>query len=120
MLSVPITLTDAAKARIRALTAKGGDAQGVVLRIAKGKGCGGNEYRMEHLKGDAKGYDRVDAGEGAALFVPVTDSFLMFGMTIDYGRDELGNEKFLFSNPNETARCGCGESFSVDPAKQPH
>jgi iron-sulfur cluster assembly protein len=119
MLSVPITLTEAAKARIRALAAKG-EAQGVVLRIAKGKGCGGNEYRMEHMKGDAAGYDRLEVGEGAALFVPLTDSFLMFGMVIDYGRDELGNEKFLFTNPNESARCGCGESFSLDPEKRPN
>jgi iron-sulfur cluster assembly protein len=117
MLAIPVTLTEAAKTRIRELTAKQEGPQGLILRIAQGKGCGGNEYRMDHMTGETKGYDRIDAGEGAGLFIPVTDSFMMFGMTIDYGRDELGNEKFLFSNPNEVARCGCGESFSIDPAK---
>lgn len=113
---IPITLTDAAKARIAELTAAKDGTAGLVLRIAKGKGCGGNEYKMDYATDGVAGYDRVDATGTAALFIPLTDSFMMFGMTIDYGTDELGNAKFLFSNPNETARCGCGESFSLAQA----
>lgn len=116
---IPITLTDAAKARIRDLVAKKDGALGITLRIAKGKGCGGNEYKMDYVMEDRPGFDRIEARPGAALYIPVTDSFMMFGMTIDFGQDELGNAKFLFSNPNESARCGCGESFSIDPAKLP-
>ena len=118
-MTVPITLTDAAKDRIRAVTAQQPGAAGVILRIAKGKGCGGNEYRMEHMTEEKPGFDKIDVG-GAALFIPMTDSFMMFGMTIDYGRDGVGNERFSFTNPNEASRCGCGESFSLDPKKLNH
>lgn len=118
-MNVPITLTDAAKERVRALAARKDGALGVKLWIAEGKGCGGNEYRMDHMTGEAAGYDRLDAGDGVGLYIPVTDSFKMFGMVIDFAEDALGNAAFTYSNPNETARCGCGESFSLDPAKLP-
>ena len=118
MSTVPITLTDAAKERIRALTARKDGALGIKLWIAAGKGCGGNEYRMDHVMAEEPGMDRIDAG-GASLFIPVTDSFKMFGMVIDFATDALGNAAFTYSNPNEAARCGCGESFSLDPAKFP-
>lgn len=114
---IPVTLTDAAKARIQELVAKTEGAKGIVLRIAKGKGCGGNEYKMDYVMADAAGFDKVDAGNGSVLYVPVTDSFMMFGMEIDFGEGALGEKKFLFRNPNESGRCGCGESFSIDPQK---
>ncbi len=110
---IPITVTEAAKARIAELAKRQEGASGLILRIAKGKGCGGNEYKMEHAEGEPAGHDRIDLGNGATLYVPMTDSFLMFGMTIDFGEDEMGNRKFLFTNPNEAGRCGCGESFSL-------
>jgi len=110
---LPIILTDAAKARIEKLTAAKDGAAGVVLRIAQGKGCGGNEYKMEHMLTEQPGFDKIPVSDTAALYIPVTDSFMMFGMTIDFGKDGVGNEQFLFSNPNEGQRCGCGESFSL-------
>jgi iron-sulfur cluster assembly accessory protein len=116
---IPITLTDAAKARIAELARRHEGASGLILRIAKGKGCGGNEYKMDYADGVPAGHDRLDVADGLALYIPMTDSFMMFGMTIDFGTDDMGNAKFLFENPNETGRCGCGESFSIDPAK-PH
>lgn len=113
MAGIPITLTEGAKARVRALTARKGGALGIKLWIAEGKGCGGNEYRMDHMMENAPGYDRIDAGDGVGLYVPVSDSFKMFGMVIDFGEDALGNAAFSYNNPNESARCGCGESFSL-------
>lgn len=115
-MTLPLTVTEAAKARIVELTAAKDGAAGVVLRIAKGKGCGGNEYRMEYMQDVAQpGFDRIDVGAGAALFIPMTDSLYMFGMQIDFETDNLSNSRFLFTNPNEAGRCGCGESFSLDP-----
>lgn len=114
---IPITLTDTARTRIQELTARKEGALGIKLWIAEGKGCGGNEYRMDHLMEAAPGLDRIDAGNGTALFIPMTDSFKMFGMTIDFTTDALGNAAFTYSNPNESGRCGCGESFSLDMAK---
>ena len=114
-MTLPIILSAAAKDRIRILTAHKPGAAGVILRIAKGKGCGGNEYRMEYMEEEKPGYDRIDVGDGAALYIPVTDSLHLFGIQIDFEEDKLGNNKFVFINPNEAGRCGCGESFSLDP-----
>jgi iron-sulfur cluster assembly protein len=36
----------------------------------------------------------------------------IFGSTMDYVEDDM-QSSFVFDNPNETGRCGCGESFSV-------
>lgn len=115
MANFPLSVTDAAKARIRQITAQKPGAAGVMLRIAKGKGCGGNEYKMEYMDAEKPGFDKVDAGEGAALYIPMMDSLYMFNMEIDFEEDAMGNNKFLFVNPNEAGRCGCGESFSLDP-----
>jgi iron-sulfur cluster assembly protein len=117
-MTIPLTLTDAAKARIMALTASDPDCVGVKLWIAKGKGCGGNEYKMELVKTAPPAHDSLPVGEGAALYIPVSDSFLMFGMVIDYAADpkQLGVERFTFTNPNEAGRCGCGESVMFDKA----
>jgi iron-sulfur cluster assembly accessory protein len=115
MAMIPITLTEGAKARVRELAARKDGALGVKLWIAEGKGCGGNEYRMDHVMEEAPGLDKIDVGDGVALYIPMTDSFKMFGMVIDYGEDDLGNAAFSYSNPNEAARCGCGESFSLKP-----
>ena len=116
-MTIPLTLTDAAKARIQELASKRDGAKGIVLRVAKGKGCGGYEYKMEYMLEDQPGFDKIEAGSHAALYVPVTDSFLMFGMEIDFCEDGLGGARFQFKNPNESGRCGCGESFSIDPGK---
>jgi iron-sulfur cluster assembly protein len=112
---IPITLTETAKARIADLASRHEGASGLTLRIAKGKGCAGNEYKMDYATGTPAGHDRLDVAEGIALFIPMTDSFMMFGTVIDFGQDEMGNAKFLFQNPNEASRCGCGESISFKP-----
>jgi iron-sulfur cluster assembly accessory protein len=114
MVMIPITLTDAAKTRIAELTARKEGALGVKLWIAEGKGCGGNEYRMDHVMAEDPLLDKISVAEDVALFIPMMDSFKLFGMTIDFSEDELGNAAFSYTNPNEAARCGCGESFSFD------
>jgi len=116
-MTTPVTLTDDAKARIAELTAKSTGATGIVLRIAKGKGCGGNEYRMEYKEdSDTTGFDVIEASSDASLYIAMSDSLYMFGMSIDFKIDEMKNAQFIFTNPNEAGRCGCGESFALDPS----
>jgi iron-sulfur cluster assembly protein len=61
---------------------------------------------------DTSGDDLIESN-GAAIYVPKIYSWMLLGTTIDYITDKLGNSRFDFINPNETARCGCGESFTV-------
>jgi iron-sulfur cluster assembly protein len=118
----PITITENAAAQIQALLAKAPEGtQGVRLNV-KPTGCSGNSYKMEYIKpGEALSGDDVFENANAKLYIPKIHSWMMFGMIVDYGVDDLGNAKFEFKNPNESGRCGCGESFqvSVDELKKP-
>jgi iron-sulfur cluster assembly protein len=49
---------------------------------------------------------------GITVYVDTKDLAYLDGMTLDWKREGL-NEGFDFVNPNETARCGCGESFKI-------
>ncbi len=119
-----ITITEKAADHIKTLmeTAPTG-SQGVRLSI-KSTGCSGSSYKMDYInEGDDISGDDVFDEHGVTLNIPKMYSWMLIGTTVDYIMDELGNSRFDFINPNETARCGCGESFHIDvnklkPAKQ--
>src|SRR5262245_7767461 len=105
-----ITLTENAAKHIRNQIAKRGRGLGLRLGV-KRVGCSGLAYTMDIADtvgaGDAL-YESCDAKvvvDRAAL--PYLD-----GTTVDFRREGL-SESFKFDNPNVTAECGCGESFSI-------
>lgn len=106
-----VRLTPAAVARVRRLLAEQG--QGAFgLRIGvRPTGCSGYSYRLDFARGVGDG-DRVVEQDGVRLVVESDAVELIKGTVIDWVEDRLGAQ-FTFTNPNERARCGCGESFSV-------
>jgi iron-sulfur cluster assembly protein len=111
----PIQITELAAQQIGQRMAKAPENTIGLRLTVKPTGCSGNSYSMEYVKeGDDVSGDDVFASNGAQLYIPKIHSWMLFGMTIDYAVDELGNAGFQFVNPNETGRCGCGESFTVD------
>jgi len=111
----PIQITQKAADKINSLMDRAPEGcPGVRVEI-KTTGCSGHSYDMQYIKaGDTlEGDDELEA-HGATLYIPKLHSWMLFGMTVDYIVDELGNSRFDFINPNETGRCGCGESFHVD------
>jgi iron-sulfur cluster assembly protein len=56
--------------------------------------------------------DNVFEGHGVKIFVDPKSMPYLEGIELDFAREGL-NEGFKFNNPNEKARCGCGESFTV-------
>lgn len=85
---------------------------GLGIRVGvRTTGCSGMAYTLEFV-------DVVDAADetfeslGVKLFVSKKDLPYLDGMSLDYQKQGL-NEGFAFLNPNEAARCGCGESFTV-------
>lgn len=110
----PIQITEKAAAQINHLIASAPDEScGVRLNI-KSTGCSGHSYAMEYAKeSDDPSKDEAFEQNGASILIPKLYSWMLFGMTIDYITDELGNARFDFINPNEVGRCGCGESFTV-------
>ena len=49
---------------------------------------------------------------GVVVFVDSAAVMYLLGTEMDYKKDELSSS-FVFNNPNETERCGCGESFKI-------
>lgn len=110
----PIKITDdAAKAIADKVAAKEG-AKGLRLTI-KSTGCSGYSYQMDYAMDESAADDRVETN-GAVLFIPKINSWMLFGMEIGFATDKMSSG-FTFTNPNESGRCGCGESFSVERPK---
>ena len=105
-----ISLTETASKKMQdALYHRG---KGIGMRIGvRTSGCSGFAYVLEFadklFEGDLEIEDR-----GVTLVINKKDLVYLEGMQIDYTKKGL-NEGFEFSNPNEKARCGCGESFTV-------
>ncbi|MCB1530181.1 MAG: iron-sulfur cluster assembly accessory protein [Rhodospirillales bacterium] len=108
-----VKITDAAVKAIKAKTALNPGAAGLRLSI-RATGCSGHSYRMEHVLEEDLTADERFAQGGAVLYIPKIHSWMLYGMEIDYAEDKMG-AGFVFTNPNESARCGCGESFAVAP-----
>jgi len=109
-----LTLTEAAAERVRQLLAQRPDP-GAVLRIGvKTGGCSGLEYTMDFVAEKRK-FDEVIEDKGVTVLIDSNAVMFLIGTEMDYKTDVL-KSGFVFSNPNEVARCGCGESFQVQAA----
>ena len=105
-----ITLSDRAAARIAKILA--GEADGAMLRVAvNGGGCSGFQYDFE-ITTDRNEDDLLITNGGVTVLVDEISSQYMSNAVIDYA-DELIGASFKIQNPNATASCGCGTSFSV-------
>lgn len=108
-----ISLTESAATRVRSFLEKRG--RGVGLRIGVRKsGCSGYAYTIDYadaIDADDVVFDR----DGVKLIVDPESLGLIDGTEVDFVKDGL-NEAFKFRNPNVKGECGCGESFTVDPA----
>jgi iron-sulfur cluster assembly protein len=106
-----ITLTATAVERVRALLEKRGKPS-VGIRIGvRTKGCSGLSYTIEYA--DAKGpADDMVEQDGVTVLIDPKATMFILGTEMDYVEEKL-QTGFVFRNPNEKGRCGCGESFHV-------
>lgn len=113
-MAAPIlTLTDAAARRAKALIAQAGKpVEGIRVGV-KTRGCSGYSYFVEYAEA-VKPFEEVVETNGLKVFIDPMATMFILGSEMDYQEDKL-QAGFVFKNPNETGRCGCGESFSVDP-----
>ncbi len=106
-----ITLTDAAAERARHLMAET-DKPRMGLRVGvKSRGCSGLSYFVEYAE-DQKKSEEVVEDKGVRIFIEPTATMFLLGSEMDYVEDTF-HTGFVFNNPNEKGRCGCGESFNV-------
>ena len=106
-----ITLTESAARHIRKQLEKRG--RGVGLRLGvKRVGCSGLAYTMDYAD-QVNSSDVVFESHDAKVVVDQEALAYLDGTRVDFRREGL-SESFKFDNPNVSATCGCGESFSVD------
>tara|TARA_B100000287_G_C20436604_1_gene703820 strand:+ start:444 stop:785 length:342 start_codon:yes stop_codon:yes gene_type:complete len=106
-----LTLTNAALDRARTLIKKS-DGEVIGLRVGvKTAGCSGMKYNVEYAKDIKKFEEKVVCKDVMILIDPAATMFLI-GSVMDYKESKFSSG-FEFTNPNEIARCGCGESFTV-------
>lgn len=108
--TLPVALTESAARRIVEIVANEPTAK--LLRLSvEGGGCSGFQYKFD-LVPERSGDDFVIERSGATLVIdPVSLNFLG-GAEIDFVDDLMG-AAFKINNPNATASCGCGTSFSI-------
>lgn len=109
-LSKPITLSESAAKRIGKIL--GTEASGTALRISvEGGGCSGFSYKYDLDTQEHPG-DLVLKRESAIVLIDDISQPFLAGSEIDFVDDIIG-QSFQIKNPNATASCGCGTSFSV-------
>lgn len=105
-----VTITSSAADRIKLILEDQGNAS--MLRIGVlGGGCSGFSYTFDFAN-DTNEDDIVFERDGAKVVVDETSIPFLEGCEIDYVNEIIG-ASFKINNPNATASCGCGTSFSV-------
>ena len=106
-----IRLSNNAATRIKEIMSNAEqNAIGVRVSVKSG-GCAGMSYVMEYAK-EKNPNDEIIEDKGVIVFVDSAAVMYLLGTEMDYKKDELSSS-FVFNNPNETERCGCGESFKI-------
>ena len=111
-----IRLSDAAAARIHDIMDKSeGRYIGVRVGVKNG-GCAGMSYTMDYAESQGP-LDEVVEDKGVRILIDPKAVMFRVGTEMDFKRDKLA-ERFIFSNPNQTEACGCGESVVIVPAQK--
>lgn len=107
-----IHLTSAAKSHILNYLKDEADSLGVRFSVKK-TGCSGYSYHVETVFTSLE-QDLITAlDEKYSIYIDKISYPFLKEMVVDYVKQGL-NKKFVFSNPNQTGQCGCGESFTVE------
>ena len=106
-----IKLSNNAAKRIKEILSKSNDSPIGVRVGVKSGGCAGMSYIMEYAK-DIKPNEEIVEDKGVKVLIDPKAIMYLLGTEMDYKKEKFSSQ-FIFKNPNETERCGCGESFKV-------
>ena len=109
-----VSLTPVAFARVQKFVAQTPGALGLRFGVTR-TGCSGWGHITDLARDEREG-DTVFEQDGVRIYVDATSLDLVDGTEIDFGKHGL-SETFTFRNPNATAECGCGESFTTEADK---
>ena len=106
-----IEITDKALTQIKHIFTEENKGPEYGLRLGVvGGGCSGLSYKVDF--DTVKDKDNILEFEGVKVFIDLKSSIYLKGITLDF-QDGLNGKGFVFTNPNATNTCGCGESFSA-------
>ena len=110
MAEASVTISERAARRIGEILKTEGD--GAMLRISvEGGGCSGFQYKFDMDRAQAPD-DVIVRRDGATVLIDQVSLQFLAGSEIDFVDDLIG-ASFRVVNPNATASCGCGTSFSI-------
>ncbi|MES2214500.1 MAG: iron-sulfur cluster assembly accessory protein [Pseudomonadota bacterium] len=105
-----LTITEKATHRIKHLLSKRKDAIGLKVGVKTG-GCSGMSYVIDYTT-EKNASDEVVQAQDIHIFIDAKAIMYLIGTEMDYEEGQF-KEGFVFTNPNEKAKCGCGKSFEV-------
>jgi len=106
-----ITLSDNAANKIKEIMSND-KTKSIGVRVGvKSGGCAGMSYVMEYAK-EINPNDEIIEDKGVKVFIDSGAIMYLLGTEMDYKKEQFSST-FVFKNPNETERCGCGESFKT-------
>jgi iron-sulfur cluster assembly accessory protein len=109
-MTATVTVTEQAARRIGEIL--GNEPQGAKLRVSvEGGGCSGFQYKFD-VEREQAADDIVIARDNAVVLIDPVSLGYLAGSQIDFVDDLIG-ASFKINNPNATAACGCGTSFSL-------
>jgi len=106
-----IKLTEAAAVRVQELLDKRGKPSLGIRIGVRSKGCSGLSYTLEYAD-QRDPMDELVEQHGVTVLIDPKATLFILGTEMDYVEEKL-QSGFVFRNPNEKGRCGCGESFHV-------
>ena len=106
-----IKVLEGASAHLRGLLERQGRPDGGLRIAVIGGGCSGLQYDVQYAT-EAKVFEDKIEEKGVTLFIDPTAVMFLIGSEMDWEEGKFAS-RFVFNNPNEAARCGCGESFTV-------
>ena len=106
-----IKLSQNAATKIKEIMSKAEDKTIGVRVGVKSGGCAGMSYIMEYAK-DIKPNEEIVEDKGVKVLIDPEAIIYLLGTEMDYKKEKFSSH-FVFKNPNETERCGCGESFKI-------
>lgn len=110
-MKTPITLTEQAVERVRTLLAgRGKPSLGIRIGVST-KGCSGLSYTLEFAD-EKNSFDESVTIDDVTVFIDPKATLFILGTEMDFVEDKM-QSGFVFNNPNEKGRCGCGKSFNV-------
>ena len=110
-MKAPIEITEAALERVKYLLEKRGKPS-LGIRIGlRTKGCSGLSYTLEYAD-ERHPMDEIVEKDGITVLIDPKATLFILGTEMDFVEEKM-QSGFVFRNPNEKGRCGCGKSFHV-------